>query len=60
MPQQFKDKLPLNGKVRINWFDRDPEEGIYLGYQAGNPRRCAVTLPDGTNTWIDRNILEKI
>jgi hypothetical protein len=64
MAEEFKDNLPLDGKVRVNWkaSKKTPaftEEGIYKGYLAGNPRRCAVQIGDST-TWIDRTILEKI
>lgn len=56
---KFVDKLPLDGKVKINWPDREPEYGIYIGYRAGQPNRCAVTISKGNNIWIDRSILEK-
>jgi hypothetical protein len=64
MPKQFVDDLPLDGKVKVNWkaSKKTPaftEEGIYKGYLAGNPRRCAVQI-QGSTTWIDRKILTPV
>jgi hypothetical protein len=58
--KEFEDNLPLDGKVRINWKDIEPEEGIYVGYEAQNYRRCAVRIGSGNIIWIDRAILEKV
>lgn len=55
----FVDTFELDSKVKINWPDAEPEFGIYIGYQAGNPRRCAVTVAKGNNIWVDRSILEE-
>lgn len=60
---EFVDDLPLDGPVLIRWADRDAELGIYKGYLASNPQRCAVRLADhdsGYAAWIDRAILEKV
>lgn len=60
---KFEDNLPLDGKVKVNWkaSKKSPaftEEGVYRGYEAGNPRRCAVSIGDRPTVWIDRAILE--
>lgn len=57
MPKPFKDWLPPEGRVRIHWFDKEPEDGIYKGYHVGNTRRCMVQLADGTTAWVDRKII---
>ena len=56
---EFKDNLPLDGRVKINWKGAAPEFGTYVGFEAGNTRRCAVR-PEGCANlvWIDRAILE--
>jgi len=57
-----EDTLPLDGPVTVKWPATKKraaftEQGIYRGYLAGNPRRCAVQIA-GRTTWIDRAILE--
>jgi hypothetical protein len=63
MAEEFEDNLPLDGKVRINWVDGEPEEAIYIGYLVGKSRRCAVKVTRNdkpTNIWVDRRLLTAI
>lgn len=51
----FEDNLPLGGEVRVKGETR---VHIYLGFEAGNTRRCAVGLKGQPEiAWFDRAVL---
>jgi hypothetical protein len=59
--EEFQDDLPLDGEVKVSWTDREPEIGIYRGYLAGFPRRCAIRFGGNLEAvWVDREIISPV